>query len=58
MHVHALRERREARFWLEPDTELAHNAGLTRRELAVALERVGEHEHEMRKAWRAFFGYR
>jgi hypothetical protein len=58
IHVHTLRERREAKFWLEPRIELAENAGLTRRELAVALELVREHEHEIRRAWQAFFGSR
>ena len=58
VHVHAQKERREAKFWLEPRVELADNAGLTRRELATALELVREHEHEIRCAWQTFFGDR
>jgi hypothetical protein len=58
IHVHAIREGREAKIWLEPRVELAENVGLRRPELAVALALVKEHQHEIRKAWHAFHGER
>ena len=38
MHVHAHHAEGEAKFWLEPEIELAQNHGLSRRRLTAALE--------------------
>jgi hypothetical protein len=46
----------EAKFWLEPQIELAANYGLSRRCLARAQRLVLEHEDEIRDAWTAHFG--
>jgi hypothetical protein len=45
----------EAKFWLEPRTELARNYGLTATRLATALRIVQEHEREIRAAWQRHF---
>lgn len=37
MHVHVYHAEGEAKFWLEPDVELAVNYGLNDRRLARAL---------------------
>ncbi|MFN8178027.1 MAG: DUF4160 domain-containing protein [bacterium] len=54
MHVH--HEGGEAKFWLEPTVELAGNHGLRPARLNAALQLIREHEHEIRRAWKAHFG--
>jgi hypothetical protein len=46
----------EAKFWLDPEVELAQNHGMNRRNLAMALRLIREHEGEIRSAWQAHFG--
>jgi hypothetical protein len=56
MHVHVQSRRGEAKFWLEPEIELAANYGLNSREITRARRLVEEHEDEIRQAWQAHFG--
>jgi len=46
----------EAKFWLVPELELAQNHGLNRRDIALALRLIREHEGEIRSAWEEHFG--
>ncbi len=55
MHVHVYHLEGEAKFWLDPEIELAHNYGLSRRRLASAVRLVQEREDEIRRAWKAHF---
>ena len=55
MHVHALSQDGDAKFWLEPELELARNCGLTRAQLRE-IERIIEvHYDELVAAWRKHF---
>jgi hypothetical protein len=56
MHVHVQHANGEAKFWLEPQIELAQNYRLSQRQLNSALRLIGEHEDEIRAAWQAHFG--
>lgn len=56
LHVHAIGPEGEAKFWLEPEIALARNHGLTDKKIAEALRLIGEHEDEIRAAWRRHFG--
>ena len=56
MHVHVQGPGGEAKFWLDPEVELAQNHGMNRRNLAMALRLIREHESEIRSAWQAHFG--
>ncbi len=56
MHVHVQRANGEAKFWLEPQSELAQNYGLSQRQLNTALRLIREHADEIRAAWKAHFG--
>lgn len=56
MHVHVYCDRGEAKFWLEPTIELAHNAGLTATQIRAANRLIEEHEDEIRDAWQTHFG--
>ncbi len=55
LHVHVQGGGGEAKFWLEPELELAQNFGLSRRTLAAALRLIREHEDEIRAAWKTHF---
>jgi hypothetical protein len=55
MHVHVNCGHGEAKFWLEPELELAQNYGLNDRDLRTALSLIKEHENEIREAWQKHF---
>jgi hypothetical protein len=54
-HIHVSHPNGEAKFWLEPEIELAVNFGLSARHVATAKRLVREHENEIRTAWRRHF---
>ena len=56
IYVHVIRAEGEAKFWLEPEIELARNYELSRIQLKEAEEIVEEHQNEFRAAWREHFG--
>ena len=55
MHVHVQASDGEAKFWMEPEIELAANYGLTARQLKKASALVEEHADEIRQAWQEHF---
>ena len=56
MHVHVQCADGEAKFWLEPNIELAHNYGLSERQLRSAQDLIEAHENVIRSSWVAHFG--
>ena len=56
MHVHVQSERGEAKFWLEPQIELAQSYGLPPVEVNEALRLILENENVIRSAWIDHFG--
>lgn len=56
MHVHVLSPDGEAKFWLQPEIELARNHKLSERDLNRIRELIKEHEDEIRDAWNRHFG--
>ena len=56
MHVHVQTPDGEAKFWLEPDVELAMSDGLPRHQVNSALSLLKEYEDEIRAAWNEHFG--
>jgi hypothetical protein len=56
-HVHIERERRSAKFWLNP-VVLARSHGFGRSELLDIEGIVKENEETLRKAWDDYFGNR
>ena len=56
MHVHVMCEHGEAKFWLEPDIELARNYRLSRTHLREIEQLVEEHFDELKAAWKKHFG--
>jgi hypothetical protein len=56
MHVHVHCADGEAKFWLEPQIELAQNYGLRDRQIRAAEALIRKHEDDIRTAWRKHFG--
>jgi hypothetical protein len=55
VHVHVYCADGEAKYWLEPDIELARNHGLSARQLREIQSIVEAHENELKVAWGKFF---
>ena len=56
MHIHVDSSSGEAKFWIEPEIELARNHHLTSRDLERIRKLVEEHEDVIRAAWNRHFG--
>ncbi|MGP9764590.1 DUF4160 domain-containing protein [Halomonas sp. AOP13-D3-9] len=56
IHVHVVSGDGEAKFWLEPDLELAKNYGYNRQQLKEIESLVEDHRDELVSAWKQHFG--
>lgn len=56
MHIHVFQGEFEAKFWLEPSIELAHNYGLRSTQISKARRLIEEHQDEFKARWRQHFG--
>ncbi len=55
MHVHTSHPDGEAKFWLEPELQLATSIGLSTKQLKEAEKLVDAHLLEIKNAWRTHF---
>jgi Domain of unknown function (DUF4160) len=55
LHVHVQSPDGEAKFWIEPEIELARSYRLSDQDLKRALQLVIDHEQEIRDAWHRHF---
>ena len=55
MHVHVTSPEGEAKFWLEPVTDLAKNYGLSEKQINELKKIVEERQNEIKKAWEKHF---
>ncbi|NCR42258.1 MAG: DUF4160 domain-containing protein [Microcystis aeruginosa W13-11] len=55
MHVHVHCAEGEAKFWLEPQIELARNHNLSRKQLQAIENIIEERQNELRNAWTKHF---
>ena len=55
MHVHIYCGDGEAKFWLEPQIELARNYNLSRQQLKNIEKIIEERQNEIRNAWTKYF---
>ena len=55
MHVHVYCSDGEAKFWVEPQIELARNHRLSRSQLREVEQIIKEHHNELRIAWQEHF---
>jgi hypothetical protein len=56
IHIHVSGQAGEAKFWIEPQIELAQNHGLSNTELNLVRKLIEEHENDIRNAWSQHFG--
>lgn len=56
LHVHVQHVEGEAKFWLEPEIQLAQDYGLDAHRLSTARNLIRRHELEIRTAWKKHFG--
>ena len=54
-HIHVQGADGEAKFWLEPEIDLAQNYGLSQRSLKKALQLIKEHKDEIHAVWNKHF---
>ncbi len=55
MHVHVISGNGEAKFWIEPEIELARNCQYTRKQLKEIESLVEAHYNELISAWKQYF---
>jgi hypothetical protein len=55
MHVHVYSGDGEAKFWLEPEIELAKNYKLSKTQVTIIRKIIEEHEDEIKSAWQKWF---
>jgi len=55
MHVHITSGDGEAKFWLEPDIELANNYHYSRKHLKKVESFIEDHYDEIISAWKQYF---
>ncbi len=51
MHIHVIREKNEAKFWLEP-VSLAKNQGMSTVEIQTALKLITENKETIVNEWK------
>jgi len=56
LHVHVESPDGEAKFWIEPEIELARNHQFSEQDLRRVLQLVVDREQEIRDAWNRHFG--
>jgi len=56
IHVHVISGDGEAKFWLEPEIELAKNFRYSRKQIKEIEILIEEHYDELIGAWRKHFG--
>lgn len=55
MHVHVQCQNGEAKFWLEPEIELAKNHNLSRQQLKIIENIIEERQNDLKNTWQKHF---
>ncbi|WP_040661586.1 DUF4160 domain-containing protein [Nitrococcus mobilis] len=56
LHVHVVSGDGEAKFWLEPELQLARNYRYSRQQLKEIESLIEDHYNELVRAWQRHFG--
>jgi hypothetical protein len=56
-HVHVESPEGEAKFWLEPNVELAMNQEIRQQDITIIKELIIEHRDDFVNAWNKHFGH-
>jgi len=55
-HIHVYSGNGEAKFWIEPEIELARNYGFSQTQLKDIKKLIEEHSNVIQTAWSEHFG--
>lgn len=55
LHIHVQGSNGEAKFWIEPQIELAQNYGFDQREVLKLTGVIKNHKNEITEAWNRHF---
>ncbi|MBR3758120.1 MAG: DUF4160 domain-containing protein [Bacteroidaceae bacterium] len=58
MHIHVVKAENEAKFWLEPQIELAENFGFTNKDLKKITKMVENYGDEFKRLYAEHIGRR
>jgi len=56
VHIHAIKDGIDAKFWLSPEILLSYNDGFNARTLRELTEVIAQRREFIMKAWDEFFG--
>ncbi len=57
MHIHVISPTGEAKFWIDPEIEIAKSVGFSDHELNSLAEIINAKKDEIKESWRIHFGY-
>lgn len=55
-HIHVISANGEAKYWIEPEVELANNSGFNLVQLSDLKNIIEKQKTEIRNAWKKHFG--
>ena len=58
MHIHVLHQGKEAKYWLEPEVELAKNSGIPEHELHKIKNLVEKYADRFKEQYKQHIGKR
>ncbi len=56
MHIHVISPEGEAKFWIEPEIEIARSTGLNKQQINMLFNLIKQKENEIRNSWKEHFG--
>lgn len=56
VHIHAVKDGIDAKFWLWPEVSVVYNDGFNAKTLRELVEVIGNRRGEIARAWNEFFG--
>ena len=58
VHIHVVKAEKEAKFWLEPNIELAENFGFNSKEIKVITQMIDTYGDEFRQKYKQYISKR
>ena len=58
MHIHIVKAEKSAKFWLEPNIELAKNNGFSSKELSIIQKIIEDNADSFKTRYKAHIGRR
>ena len=56
LHIHVVSPDGEAKFWIEPNIELAKSVGFNKKQIKLLEKAIKNRENEIRNSWEEHFG--